>query len=116
MPTSILIDTKKVLGLDANDKSFDADIIMFINAALGVVTQLGLGPTEGFAITGDDEEWEDLEFTIPQLNVAQAYVYFKVRLAFDPPATSFHLEAAKQQVEEYEWRLNQLREELIVWP
>jgi len=40
---SILLSIKKMLGIDANDTSFDQELIMHINGALMVMTQLGVG-------------------------------------------------------------------------
>jgi hypothetical protein len=31
-------------------------------------------------------------------------------MAFDPPTFSFHIDAANDQIREYEWRLNASRE------
>lgn len=113
MSSSILLDTKKVLGVAPDDPAFDTDIIMHINAALGVINQLGVGPAVGVSISDETIEWSALTLPTPQLGVAQAYIFLKTRIAFDPPATSFHLNAAEEQVKEYEWRLNAMREDLI---
>jgi hypothetical protein len=41
-----------------------------------------------------------------QLNSVKSYVYVRVRLLFDPPATSYAIEALNKTAQEYEWRLN----------
>lgn len=113
METSILTSIKKVLGLAATYKAFDEDVIMHINASFAILSQLGVGPTNGFMIEDESTDWE--EFTVPQnqLNLVRTYMFLKVRLLFDPPATSFLIDAAEKQIKEYEWRLNAFREDDI---
>lgn len=103
---SILVSIKKLLGLAADYDAFDADIIMHINSVLMVLTQLGVGPEGGFAIHGADEQWSDFLPATPMLEAVKSYVYMKVRLMFDPPASSSVLESFNRQIAELEWRLN----------
>lgn len=105
---SILTSIKKMLGIDEEYTHFDADIIMHINSVLMILTQLGVGPTEGFVIEDDTSTWTDF---IPQINTAQlnavkSYVYMKVKLMFDPPLSSSVIESTNRQISELEWRLN----------
>jgi hypothetical protein len=62
MDTSILRNTRKILGIGINDTSFDLDIILHINAAFSILTQIGVGPPEGFAIIDETSQWEDFIF------------------------------------------------------
>lgn len=110
MTESILISTKKVLGIDAAYDAFDLDIMTHINSVFNTLHQLGVGPNDGFSITGDDEVWQSFTENNVLLNSVKSYVYLRVRMLFDPPATSFHLEAVKEQIRELEWRLNVYRE------
>jgi len=111
MEDSILISTKKILGVSADYEVFDLDITTHINAAFSILHQLGL-PEEGFFIADDTTMWSDipLEVTTSQLNLIKTYVYLKVRSLFDPPQTSYLIEATNNQLKEYEWRLNVSRE------
>lgn len=111
MGQSILESTKKALGLDKDYTAFDVDIIMHINSVFATLTQLGVGPAEGFMIEDASPEWEAYLGDDPRLNSARSYVYLKVRLLFDPPATSFAIAAMEKQAEEFEWRLNVTRED-----
>jgi len=43
--------------------------------------------------------------------MVKTYVYLRVRFIFDPPTTSYLLEAMKEQIKEFEWRLNVKRED-----
>lgn len=113
METSILNSTKKVLNVPETQTAFDVDIIMHINAAFAVLTDIGIGPTLGFAIEDAEAKWSDLGFSLQTLALVRSYVYQKTRLAFDPPSMSFHLDALKQQIAEFEWRLSVIRENLM---
>ena len=50
---SILTSIKKLLGIDEEYTQFDSDIIMHINTVFLNLTQLGVGPAEGFLIEDD---------------------------------------------------------------
>lgn len=106
MATSILTSIKKLLGPEEADTSFDTDIIIAINTAFFNLYQLGVGPTECFSITDKEAVWEDFLGTRKDLEAVKTYVYAKVRLAFDPPQSSYLVQAIKDQITEYEWRLN----------
>lgn len=111
MAQSILDSTKKVLGVPADYDAFDVDIIMHINSVLATLQQLGVGPAEGFMIEGKEETWEEYLQGNINLNPVKTYVYLRVRLLFDPPTTSYLINALEKQKEELEWRLNVKREE-----
>lgn len=110
---SILNGTKKILGMDSDYTAFDFDVITHINAAFSTLNQLGVGPVDGFFISDSQDNWEDFVVPANQLNLVKTYVYLKVRYLFDPPTTSFHLDAMDKQIKEYEWRLNVFREVLV---
>lgn len=110
MEESILLSTKKILGLDEGYEAFDLDIVTFINSALSTLDQLGVGPAGGFVIFGPDEVWGDLELPSNQLQHVKTYLFLKVRMLFDPPSTSFLINAYEEQLKEYEWRLNAFAE------
>lgn len=109
MENSILNSTKKILGIAADYTPFDLDIITHINATFSILSQLGVGAA-GFMITDATAEWEDFNVSIDKLSMIRTYVFLKVRLLFDPPNTSFLIEAMNKQIQEYEWRLNVARE------
>ena len=106
---SILESVKKMLGLEKEYEAFDPELIIFINMAFSVLTQLGVGPSGGYSITGYDETWGDYipndDSLSKQLEMVKTYVYMKVRLAFDPPNGSV-LESFNKQISELEWRIN----------
>lgn len=104
---SILTSIKKLLGITEEYDHFDADLIMHINSVFMILTQMGVGPSDGFAITGKDETWSSfLPESGPKLEAVKSYVYLKTRLLFDPPTASAVMEATKSMISEFEWRLN----------
>jgi hypothetical protein len=111
MEMSILNSTKKILGIASDYTAFDLDIITHINTAFSTLTQLGVGPAEGFMIDDETATWDSYIVDDIQLNSVKSYVYLRVRLLFDPPATSYLITASQEQVKELEWRLNTHREE-----
>jgi hypothetical protein len=58
MEPSILKSTKKLLGISPDDDSFDLDVMTHINSEFSVLHDLGVGPTDGFAIADEYVTWE----------------------------------------------------------
>lgn len=110
MSDSILRTVKKLVGIDESYDAFDLDIITHINSALSTLNQLGIGPEEGFMIDDDTATWDQLLGDDNRLNSVKSLIGLKVRVVFDPPATSFTLDAFNKQIEELQWRLNVYRE------
>ena len=107
MNDSILNDIKKLLGIMESYEHFDADIIIHINTAFSTLTQLGVGPSEGFSITNKTETWADfIGDDYLKFQSVKTYIYLKVRMIFDPPSNSSATEAIKSTISELEWRLN----------
>jgi hypothetical protein len=107
---SILNSIKKGIGLPETDTSFDVDVLMHINSVLSILAQVGVGPANGIMIEDSTATWESLLGSDPRLNMAKTYMYLQVRLLFDPPATSFLLDAIQKRITELEVRLNVQRE------
>lgn len=111
MSDSILLNTKKILGLAEDYTAFDFDVITHINTALSNIAQLGIGPSGGVSISDDTTTWDEVVGSDNLLNPVKTYVYLRVRLLFDPPATSYLINALESQLREQEWRLAMVREE-----
>lgn len=105
---SILTSIKKLLGIDADYKHFDSDIIMHINSVLAILTQIGIGSSDGFSIEDASATWDEFlgDGYSAQLESVRSYVYMKVRLMFDPPTSSAAIESMTRLANEFEWRLN----------
>lgn len=108
--SSILNDTKKVLGLAAEDTVFDLDVLMHINTVFSTLAQLGVGPVDGFAIEDAAATWDSFLAGDNRYNMIKTYMYLRVRLLFDPPSTSYLISATEKQIEQLEWRINAERE------
>lgn len=106
MGDSILDTTKKVLGITEDYTVFDPDIIMHINSVFSILNQLGIGPSNGFAIEDNTTNWSDYTAGSKNINDVKSYMYARVRLMFDPPSTSFGITALQDLAKELEWRLN----------
>lgn len=106
METSILTSIKKMLGVAEDYTEFDEDIINHINSVFLNLTQLGVGPKEGFMIENDTAVWEDFIDDSIQLQAVKTYMYLKVKLLFDPPLSSSVTESFTRMIAELEWRLN----------
>lgn len=104
---SILTDIKKLFGISRLDTSFDTDLMIDINSAFSVLTQLGVGPESGFVITGSSEEWEEFIEDTDKIELVKTYIFLKVKLMFDVSTlTSPMIESINRQISEFEWRLN----------
>lgn len=105
---SILTSIKKLLGVSEDYEQFDSDIIMHINTVFLNLTQLGVGPAEGFSINDTSTCWSDFVDidNNAQLHAIKSYVYLKVKLLFDPPLSSAVIESTNCMISELEWRLN----------
>lgn len=108
---SILTSVKKMLGIMEEYEHFDTDLIMHINTVLSILTQLGVGPSEGFAIEDKSATWSDFVSLNSGLDAVKSFVYLKVRLLFDPPLSSGVMESINRMIGELEWRLKVAAEE-----
>lgn len=105
MTDSILTSVKKVLGIMEDYEAFDQDIIMAINNEFAVLSQLGVGSDEAFSIEDKTANWSDFVQDTVLSGIVKQYVAIKVRLTFDPPQSSFVLQALKDQADELQFRL-----------
>lgn len=101
---SILNTVKKQIGFDEDYDQFDADLILLINSALSVMTQVGVGPKDGFSITGSSEDWNDFLNDDQRLEMVKEYVFLRAKVIFDPPQSGSVLDAYKERIRELEWR------------
>jgi hypothetical protein len=105
----ILNSTKELLGVPLDVTEFDTQLVMHINSALSSLDQIGLGADSKYQITLTDGDLEDF-LPLDIHGQVQMYIYTKVRLIFDPPATAFVLTALQQSLAELEWRLKDYAE------
>lgn len=101
----ILESVKKALGIAKDYTAFDPEITMHINSSFAVLNQLGVGPSSPFWIEGYEEEWDDF-ITQENTEDVRSYLFMKVKMFFDPPATSTMYESYQKMISELEWRMN----------
>ena len=103
---SILTSIKKLLGIAEEYEHFDTDLILHINSVLAILTQMGVGPANGFSISDKSALWRDFILPIDgRLEFVKSYVHLKVKLIFDPPMSSSVMESMNRMISELEWRI-----------
>lgn len=111
MNDSILDTIKKLLGLE-NVDSFDDNLIIFINSALNVLTENGIGPVTGYRIASKTNTWSEFitNDNSQLFELCKEFVYLRVRMAFDPPSIGSLNTALKDQITEDLWRIREQAE------
>lgn len=104
---SILHSIKRMLPGTDNDPNFDLEIMAAVNSAFYSLKQLGVGPEEGFTVTGPDETWSDFCPDETRLSCLKTYILLKTIYLFDPPDRSYILHARESQIKELEWRIKE---------
>lgn len=111
MEKSILKSTKKILGVDPENDAFDLDILTHINSALSTLVQdLGVGPSDGLVVEDETPVWDDFIEDVNMQSRVKEYVYYRAKMAFDPPQTSYLVTSYEKLLEEVEWRISLNRE------
>lgn len=114
---SVLLMTKKLLGIAPSLTDFDPDVMSAINAALFTLKQLGAGTKDGKMVSDQTTTYQDLygnDNLDLDIEAIKQYIYCRAKLIFDPPQQSSLLQSLKDQVEELQWRIRlsaELREE-----
>ena len=103
---SILNSIKKLLGITEECKDFNQDLIIHINSVFMILNQLGIGPKDGYKITGDANTWDEFILGDQNIESVKTYMCMKVKMMFDPPSSSIVADAINKQISELEWRLN----------
>lgn len=104
--SSVLMSIKRLLNVEPDEMDFDTQIGMFINEEFMTLHQLGIGPDEGFGICDADTKWTDFSDDKTLINTLKTYIYYRVRLSFDAPASSIVSDAINARIAELQFRLN----------
>lgn len=110
MDESILDTIKTMLSgsVTDDDAPFDTELTVHINSAIMVLRQAGVGPQNGYSITGSDETWSEyLGEKESILDLVKTYIYLSVKTIFDPPSNGSVLQAYNNLMSEYIWRLRE---------
>lgn len=102
---SILESVKRMLMIGTEDRSFDPEILMHINAAMAALYQLGLERAASFHVNSEAQTWGELLEGVSCSDAVPSYVYLRVKQLFDPSASSTVAESQRRVQEELEWRI-----------
>lgn len=102
---SILDTIKKMLGIDPSYTVFDLDIISHINSTFFTLSQIGIGPRDGFSICDSRARWVDYIGADSGLEAIKTYIYLRVKDLFDPSSSSVVSDSYHRSIKELEWRL-----------
>lgn len=106
MDESILNSIKDFLGINPEDTGFDQEIIMHVNSSMSTLYQIGVDFGDAKRIVNSDTVWSDLFSDYDNsIDLIKLYVSTKVKVSFDPPSSSFVLNAMNEQIQELEWRI-----------
>lgn len=106
MLDNVVDSIKQMIGISPEDTSFDMNIIMCINSALAVMSDIGIEEVDDIVLTDNSMTWDDLLGGRTDIEYAKSYIALKVKLLFDPPSSSAAMDAINKQIAEYEWRLS----------
>lgn len=104
---TIIEDVRNALGLSKDDKSFDPEIVMHVNAAVADLAQNNVVKEE---LVQPNDEWSKLrkvgdksDYMFEQVKL---YIFLRTKLLFDPPppSTGQYMSA---RIEELLWRLRE---------
>lgn len=119
---SVLLSTKKVLGIAGPQDAFDQEILTHINSAFSVLAQLGVFPEAGVMVNDVEFLWSDLvdpnsldpddpdPMMVSWVQHIRTYVFLFAQMMFDPPTTGFLMTARQRQLDEHVWRISTMRE------
>lgn len=106
MEENILNSIKKLLGIPEDYTAFDQDIMIHINSVFMILSEMGVGPSNGYSLKDGTEKWGDFISDDKNLEGIKTYIYMKVKTIFDPPLNSAVLASMKELISEFEWRIN----------
>ncbi len=107
---SILDSMKQLLGMNIDDEDFNAELIIHINSVFTILHDIGVGPVDGFSIGDETATWDLYPVNSMMRDLIKTYMFLKIKMVFDPSASSSITETTKSLLAEYEWRLQGMSE------
>lgn len=106
---SILKSIRNAVGLDAEDDSFDGELLMHINGGIMTLNQNGIG--RPVIVMDDNATWDELkdpsqDYANEMFVAVKSYIFVKTKILFDPPPPST-IKYMSEAVDEYLWRLRE---------
>lgn len=107
---SILTTTKSLLGISEEDTDFDTDIILLINSAIFILSQIGVG-VDNFFVKNKNDTYSDLlgEGNYQRLNGVPMYIYLKTKIGFENALSPSAINTINEQLKELSWYLEYAR-------
>lgn len=102
---SILDYIKQMVGVVAEDRSFDLRIITYINGSFATLQDMGVGPETPFRIHDSGAVWSEWSEDLFVVEGSKEYIALRTQKLFDPPSSSYVLDALNKQIDEGAWRL-----------
>lgn len=104
---SILEDIREGVGLSFDDTSFDTELTMYINTAIGKLNQNGIG--RFLVVQNDEQTWEDLQDPLQTegnkyFQMVPQFIKLDTKLLFDPPPPS-NVQYHSSSIDQLLWRL-----------
>jgi hypothetical protein len=106
MTDKILATIKKMLDLNAEESTFDEQILVFINEAILSLKKLDVIPETNIVIVDAETDWAALEIMAMLLYSATTYIFLSVRLIFDPPTNGQYASTLEKKKLELESRFS----------
>ena len=94
-----------MVNVAVENKSFDLRIITYINGAFATLQDMGVGPKVPFWIHDSGAVWSEWSEDPFVVEVSKEYVSLRTQKLFDPPSSSYALDALDEQINESGWRL-----------
>lgn len=94
-----------MVNVAVENKSFDLRIITYINGAFATLQDMGVGPKVPFRIHDSGAVWSEWSEDPFVVEVSKEYVSLRTQKLFDPPSSSYVLDALDEQINESGWRL-----------
>ena len=108
MPESILGTVRPLCGIYDGDDSFDVELVVYINAAIGTLEQLGVTPKgSNLCITDITDTWNSVFGVDTDTKIIKQYVQLKSKQMFDPATSTTITATIKESIEILEWRLRE---------
>lgn len=110
---SILASVTKMITGTEGDDYFNLELVIHINTVFSILHNLGVGPKIPFKIEDESATWSEFLEDKDTLEMVKTYMYYKVKLTFDPPTNSFLVDAYTNQAKELEWRMKEICENYL---
>lgn len=105
--TDFVLDSiKDALNICGEHFVFDPQIKMHINSIFSTLHQMGAGPSAGFRVETGEETWSEFSSDSILIGLVKDYIFMRTKIVFDPPTSSFVLDALQKNADELAWRIN----------